>query len=189
MSFLNSIFSFLDFIKGRNKKGESVLYNLNFVNSTVIFFGLLYVLISFVNHYQFRTCAWDLGINNNAIWDYSHFRWNNCMLIDGPQFDNILSDHLTIYPILVSPLIWIFGTYTLLVFQIISILYGGIGVRKLILLKSNDISLANISLVMFYSVWGIFSALSFDYHDNVVASMLVPWLFWRAFGSVSENLK
>ncbi|MFC7666756.1 DUF2079 domain-containing protein [Hymenobacter humi] len=33
-------------------------------------------------------------------------------------------------------------------------------------------------LVLFLSTWGIYSALAFDYHDNVVAAMLLPWLFY-----------
>jgi uncharacterized membrane protein len=141
------------------------------------FFAVLYAIISLVNHYYFRTYAWDLGINNNAIWDYSHFRWNNCMLIDGPQFENILSDHLTLYPIFFSPFILLFGTYTMLVFQILAILFGGLGVYNCTYFKSGSRSLSNLSLLFFFSIWGIFSALGFDYHDNVVASMFVPWIY------------
>jgi uncharacterized membrane protein len=32
-------------------------------------------------------------------------------------------------------------------------------------------------LVFFLSQWAIFSALSFDFHNNVIAAMLVPWLY------------
>ncbi|HSZ25037.1 MAG TPA: DUF2079 domain-containing protein, partial [Cytophagaceae bacterium] len=35
-----------------------------------------------------------------------------------------------------------------------------------------------IILVHFFSIWGIFSALSFDFHNNVVAAMLVPWFIY-----------
>ena len=143
----------------------------------IVFFAVLYALISFVNHYTFRTFAWDLGINNNAIWDYSHFRWNNCMLIDGPQFENILSDHLTFYPLFFSPFIHLFGSYTMLVFQLLAILFGGLGVYKCTYLKTESEALSNLSLIAFFSMWGIFSALGFDYHDNVVAAMFVPWIY------------
>jgi uncharacterized membrane protein len=36
-------------------------------------------------------------------------------------------------------------------------------------------------------MWGIYSALSFDYHDNVVGSMFVPWLF-LAFEQKNKKL-
>lgn len=148
-------------------------------------FGLIYALISIVNHYTFKTYAWDLGINNNAIWDYSHFRWNNCMLIDGPQFENILSDHLTFYPVFISPFIHIFGSYTMLVFQILAILWGGVGIFRCVRILSGDTSIANLGMIAFFSMWGIFSALGFDYHDNVVASMFMPWIYYYL---LKENL-
>lgn len=140
-------------------------------------FGLVYSSISLVNHYNFRTYAWDLGINNNAIYDYAHFRWNDCMLMQ-PQFDNVLSDHFSLLPILVSPFYWIFGSYTMLLFQIAAILSGGIGIYKYFHKKTSDFNLSVIAAIHFYSVWGIYSALGFDYHDNVIAAMLVPWLFY-----------
>ena len=35
-----------------------------------------------------------------------------------------------------------------------------------------------LAVVHFFSMWGIYSALSYDYHDNVMAAMFVPWLFY-----------
>lgn len=148
------------------------------VLSIILFFGLIFCSISLVNHYMFRTAAWDLGINNNAIYDYSYFRWNDCMIMEGPQFTNILSDHFTLLPILVSPLRWIFGSYTMLVVQIGAILWGGFGLYSYVKRKSTKKYLPLIALAYFYSIWGIYSALSFDYHDNVMAAMFVPWLFY-----------
>ncbi len=139
-------------------------------------FTLIFSAISFVNHYLFRTSAFDLGINNNALFDYAHFRWNNCMLMQ-PQFENILSDHLTLLPLLASPLVWIFGSYTMLVVQLAGILFGGWGLYKFILYKTESTVWARLALIHFFSLWGIYSALSFDYHDNVMGAMFVPWIF------------
>ena len=122
-------------------------------------FGLVYSSISLVNHYNFRTYAWDLGINNNAIYDYAHFRWNDCMLMQ-PQFDNVLSDHFSLLPILVSPFYWIFGSYTMLLFQIAAILFGGIGIYKYFHKKTSDFNLSVIAAIHFYSVWGIYLLLA-----------------------------
>jgi len=36
-------------------------------------FSLIFASITFVNHYNFRTFGWDLGINHNAIYDYAIF--------------------------------------------------------------------------------------------------------------------
>lgn len=90
--------------------------NVNPWLAGIIFFSsLIYASVSLVNHYFFRTNTYDLGINNNAIFDYTHFRWNDCMIMQ-PAFENVLSDHFSLYPILVSPFYWIFGTYTMLIF-------------------------------------------------------------------------
>jgi len=143
----------------------------------IAFFGILYCLISLVNHYYFRTYAFDLGIINNSIWDYAHFRWNSNTVMQ-PSFDNILSDHFTLLPILFSPLYWVFGSYTLLVVQIGALLFGGYGIYKLVYLKTENKFLASLATIHFFSFWGIYSALGFDYHDNVIAAALLPMFFY-----------
>lgn len=140
-----------------------------------IFYGAIFASITFVNHYNFRTFGWDLGINQNAIYDYAHFRWNDCMIMQ-PQFTNVLSDHFSIYPILVSPFYWIFGTWTMLIFQWVAILFGGWGIYKYVKSLTSDENLSQLATAHFFSFYGIYSALGFDYHDNVVATMFVPWL-------------
>lgn len=139
-----------------------------------ILFALIFASITFINHYNFRTFGWDLGINQNAIYDYAHFRWNDCMIMQ-PQFTNILSDHFSLYPLLVSPFYWIFGEWTMLIFQFLAILFGGFGVYKYVLNLSKNTTISIIAVAHFFSFYGIYSALSFDYHDNVVATMFVPW--------------
>ena len=139
-----------------------------------ILFALIFASISFVNHYKFRTYGWDLGINQNAIYDYAHFRWNDCMIMQ-PQFTNVLSDHFALYPLLVSPFYWIFGEWTMLIFQFLAILFGGFGIYKYVLNLTKNTTISTLAVAHFFSFYGIYSALSFDYHDNVVATMFVPW--------------
>ncbi|HBS88215.1 MAG: hypothetical protein A2W91_04585 [Bacteroidetes bacterium GWF2_38_335] len=159
-------------------------FNFSQVNYPLLIIILVYCtffcLVSLVNHYNFRTYAWDLGINNNALFDYSHFRWNDNMVMQ-PQFDNVLSDHFSLIPLLVSPLAWIFGSYTMLLVQIAGILFGGFGVYRLIKAMTGNETYSLLAIIHFFSLWGVYSALSFDYHDNVMAAMFVPWfiLFFR----------
>jgi uncharacterized membrane protein len=139
-----------------------------------ILFALIFASITFVNHYNFRTFGWDLGINQNAIYDYAHFRWNDSMIMQ-PQFTNVLSDHFALYPLLVSPFYWVFGEWTMLIFQFLAILFGGFGVYKYVLNLTKNKTISTLAVAHFFSFYGIYSALSFDYHDNVVATMFVPW--------------
>lgn len=141
-----------------------------------LFFALVYALIAFVNHYCFRTFALDLGAYTNALYDYSHFRRNDAALFkEVPR--NMLSDHFDLFLVIISPLSWIFGQYTLQLVQIIAVLTGGLGVYRYMLFRSNDTRFALLAQLHLYLFFGVFSALSFDYHSNVVAAMLVPFLF------------
>ena len=138
-------------------------------------FGLIFCSISLVNHYNFRTFGWDLGIYNNIIYDYAHFRWNDCILmLPNHQFENILSDHFNLLHFFFSPLYWVLGTYTMLIVQIAGILFGGLGIYNFIKNLTNNKKLAILATIHFFSIWGIYSALGFDYHDNVLAAMFVP---------------
>ncbi len=151
---------------------ERVWFWLSFV-----IFAAIYASITLVNHYLFRTNAYDLGINNNAIYDYAHFCWNDCMLLQ-PQFNNVLADHFTLLPVLLSPLYWFFGSYTMLVVQYAAVLLGGYGIYKFCQRKTDSKALPVLAMIHFFCIWGIYSALSYDYHDNVMAAMFVPWLFY-----------
>ncbi len=155
----------------------SIVKNQPWLLLIFFLFAGVFASITFVNHYFFRTYGWDLGINHNAIWDYAHFRWNDCMImLPHKAFSNVLSDHFSLYPLLISPFYWVFGTWTMLLLQFASILFGGWGVYRFVQYLGASPLLARIALVHFFGFYGIYSALGFDYHDNVVAAMFVPWL-------------
>ncbi|MGB1004085.1 MAG: DUF2079 domain-containing protein [Salibacteraceae bacterium] len=141
-----------------------------------LLFGIIYSLISFVNHYQFRTYGADLGIYTNALYDYIHFQWN-----DSTSFlleeRNLLADHFDLYLILFSPLSLLFGAYTLLIVQIIALILGGFGVYSFLKVNRKPILLPVLGMIYFYSFFGVFGAVSYDYHSNVVAAAMVPWFF------------
>ena len=140
-------------------------------------FGVAYGLLALVNHYLFRSYAYDLGIYNQALWDYAHLRLNTNSVM---RYNNLLGDHFTLGQLLYAPLYYLFGSYTLVVVQIGLVLGGGYGAYRLHLLRTQgqQPGAALALLVMFLSTWGIYSALAFDYHDNVLAAMLLPWLLY-----------
>lgn len=145
--------------------------------ATAIFFAIVYSLISLVNHYNFRTSAYDMGLMNNAAYDYAHLRFNNCTLLQ-PELENYLSEHFELFIMLLSPFIYVFGTYTLLIFQILFVLFGGFGVYRYIKEISQNATTGFFAQLHFYFFFGIYSALSFDFHNNVLGAMIVPWFFY-----------
>lgn len=205
MGFWAYIFGAMKRIDGLIK----MLFGPGMAKWYILFFVVYYSAISLVNHYMFRTSSDPLGIYTNAIYDYAHFRPNDCTLLsplnaklEDAFFDNKLSDHFTTTQFLFAPFYKVFGTYTLLLFQLLAILIGGWGVFKYFKEFSKNVPLATMAMVHFFWVFGIHSALAFDYHDNVVGAMIIPWLFyfmrkekWLAFGltwvliiSCKENL-
>jgi len=141
----------------------------------ITFFAILYSIVSIVPHYNFQTTAWDLGIYNQAVYQYAHFTIAPNTIYEVPI---LLGNHFAILMLIVSPFYWLFGSYTLLIFQIIAILLGGLGVYLFIKLKTQDILLAFGGLLIFYFFYGNYSALAYDYHNNVVGIMFLPWILY-----------
>lgn len=142
------------------------------------FFSIIYVAISIVNYINFRTYTLDLGLYTSALWDYSHLQFN-----DGTAFhnfeENLLADHFDLYLMLFSPLSYLFGNFTLLFVQLVFVFIGGAGIMAVLKQRaiSNFYALAGVTV--FYSYFGLFSALAYDYHSNVVAAMVVPWFIYH----------
>ena len=159
-----------------NTQAKFLKEHRNFILLTFFFF-CIYCLISLVNHYNFRTYALDLGAYTNALYDYAHLQWNDSLVFKDSS-ENLIADHFDLYLMFFSPLSYLLGTYTLLLVQIISVLFGGLGIYLYFLRVVKNKFLSNISVAFFYVFFGVFSALAFDYHSNVVAAMLLPWLFY-----------
>ena len=139
--------------------------------------GVVYCLISLVNHYLFKTYSLDLGLYTHAMYDYVHFTIDDCtMFKNKPQC--ILSDHFDLYLMLLSPLALVFGSYTLLIVQITGILLGGWGIYKLIGLYTDNDWLPILATATLFFSFGIIQALGFDYHSNVLTAMMFPWLLY-----------
>ena len=139
--------------------------------------GVLYALISLVNHYLFKTYALDLGLYTNFMYEYAHFRLPDMSMV-GKVGTLALSDHFDLYLMLLSPLVYVFGTYTLLIVQIAAVLLGGWGIYKLIGLYTDDDWLPLLATAMLFISFGVIHAVAFDYHSNVLTTMMLPWLLY-----------
>ena len=150
--------------------------------------GVLYALISLVNHYLFKTYALDLGLYTHALYDYAHFSAADCSMFKVVE-QNLLSDHFDLYLIILSPLVYLFGSYTLLFVQIAAVLLGGWGIYKLIGLYTDDDWLPILAVSTFFISFGVIHPFAFDYHSNVLTAMMLPWLLYyfkrRKFGVAS----
>lgn len=143
----------------------------------LIFATIVYVDVSFVNHYLFRTYSLDLGAYTKCLYDFMHGVVNDSLVYRSDPV-NCFASHFDLYLVLFAPFVYVFGTYTLLVIQIVSVLVGAWGIFKLIGLYTENRIVPLFAVATFLSFFGVYHAFTFDYHSNVVATMLVPWFFY-----------
>ena len=149
---------------------------------TLLLFGILFSMLALVNHFQMRTVTYDIGIYTHAIYRYSHLLPADCSLFmpeGGEQL--LLSDHFDLLLPLLSPLSYLFGTYTLFIVQIIAILFGAYGVYRLIMSVSGKHLLSWAAMLAMLSCFGVWHALGSDYHSNVIAASLLPWFIYLCY--------
>ena len=148
------------------------------------FFALIYSLIGLVNQVNFRTGALDLGYEAQAVTDLAHLRAPRVtLLLDAPP-TGYLGQHFSLTPALAVPLYYLVGpVWALLLLQIGAVLVGLEGARRYARSVGASESQANWVLAFLGSQWAIFSALGFDFHNNVLGAMALPWLArWVAQG-------
>lgn len=158
---------------------------------TIVCYVFVFGLISLVNHFTFRSTALDYGMFNQAMFSFSHGeRAIFTQSIDGSEV-NYLCDHFSPIIIFLSPLQFLFGSYALLLFQIFTIAFGAYYVYKLALLREFSERWAILFSSFFLSIWGVSGAVSFDFHTNVIAAVLIPaiWYFfemkkWKTFVAI-----
>jgi uncharacterized membrane protein len=141
-------------------------------------FLLIYCLVSFVNHINFRTSSLDLGMFNQALYSFSHGKMNHFTLDLSGKHPNYFADHFSPLTLLYTPLYVLCGSWTLLIVQIAAVIVGSIGFYKLGTFKCPTMKSPWWVLLFFCSQWAIISALAYDFHNNVVAAMLIPWFFY-----------
>ncbi|MES2726791.1 MAG: DUF2079 domain-containing protein [Bacteroidota bacterium] len=150
---------------------------LKWIYAVHAFFFIACCLVSFVNHYLFRTYAHDLGIANQALYEFAHFKNHYSTLLLRPDPTHYLGLHVGIWVPLLSPFYYVFGSYTLLLFQNIAIVFCAIGIYKYAQTKQLSNAISTLIVVQFYCIWSLYTAVAFDFHDTVMAIAFVPWLF------------
>ena len=142
-----------------------------------VFFFFVFCTVSLVNHYYYRTYAHDLGIANQALFEFAHFRNHYSTLLLREQATHYLGLHFSIWVPLLSPFYYLFGSYTLLLFQNLAIVFCAFGIFRYAQIKQLSLVTCTLLVVQFYCIWSLYAAIAFDFHDTVIAIAFVPWLF------------
>ncbi len=136
--------------------------------------SICFSTIAFLNHYFYRTFALDLGLYTHAMHEYAHGRMaTTSMFLDESRL--LLSDHFDLYLIILSPFTYIFKGLTLIVLQIVAVLFGAVGVYRLVQWNKATTHLAWLGATVFLFSFGVFGAIAFEYHSNVLSVCFIPW--------------
>ncbi|OGH08091.1 MAG: hypothetical protein A2171_01310 [Candidatus Levybacteria bacterium RBG_13_35_9] len=141
----------------------------------LLILSILYSFLSVLRHVHFQSGGFDLGIFDQAIYQYSHFLFPYNTIKE--MF--ILGDHLNLTLPLLSPLYWIWqDVKTLLIFQAVFITVSSLAIYKLTRLRKFS-PFVSLSLSFIYSIfWGIQFAVYFDFHPIVIGVGILAWCLY-----------
>ena len=141
----------------------------------IIILSILYSLLSILRHNHFQSGGFDLGLYDQAVWQYSRFLTPYNTIKE--RF--ILGDHLTLTLPLLAPLYYLWDDVRiLLIFQAFWISFSTLAIYKLCL-KRGFSPFTSLNLSFLYSIFcGIQFAIFFDFHPVVIGVGLIPWLLY-----------
>ena len=128
-------------------------------------------LVTFPNHYNFRTYAYDLGYVLGMFENISRGEFLGTVYYPGEVPHIFYAAY-----ILGLPFYWMGGLWGVMVYQWLAIGMGALGIYRYAQLKVG--SLAWLSILHYWGMWGIYGALSYDVHPEILGSCLVPWIFY-----------
>lgn len=150
----------------------------------VIFLSVLYTALAVLRHNQYQSGAFDLGIYDQAIWQYSRLQYPYNTIKE--RF--ILGDHLSLTLPLLAPLYWLWNdARSILIFQAIWIAFSAIPIYYLARFRKLS-ALTSLSMAFLYSLfYGIQFAIFFDFHPIVIGVGLLAWTIYF-YESSRKNL-
>src|SRR5215831_628639 len=77
-----------------------------FLWALVFLTAVAYSLLSILRHEHFISCGWDLGIFDQAVWQYSRFHAPHCSIRSNLLTENLLGDHFSPILAALAPLYW-----------------------------------------------------------------------------------
>ena len=136
----------------------------------VILVAAVAALISFPNHFTFRTYALDLGLYTNIAWGYLNGTTSGFEMlgIDRHPF----ADHADFYLLFFAPIVLIMGSLGLLMVQWIAIVLAAIKSLRIGNFTTNNW----LFPLYMIALWPLSNALAYDYHSVLISALL--WLGW-----------
>lgn len=139
----------------------------------IILLSILYSALSVIRHDHYQSGAFDLGIFDQAVWQYANFLYPFNTIKD--RF--ILGDHFTLTLPLLAPLFSLWDDVRiLLIFQAIWISISSYAIYEIARLRKFSAYVALLLSIMYSIFYGIQAAVFFDFHPVIIGVGLLAWL-------------
>jgi uncharacterized membrane protein len=170
------------------KRARATFKRRKYLWLLVLFVTLIYSSLSILRHRHFNSSAYDLGIFDQAIWQYSEFHAAYTSVRSNRLTENLLGDHFHPSLVLLAPLYWLTDNVEALL--IAQALLFAIAIVPIFLFTEKRLGqFAAYPFAISYSIfWGIQKAVEFDFHEIALAVPLTALAIyfidekrWRAF--------
>lgn len=139
----------------------------------VTLLSILYSVLGIIRHNHFQSGAYDLGLFDQAVWQYSKFQIPFNTIKD--RF--ILGDHLTLTLPILAPLFYIWDDVRiLLIFQAFWVAFSAVAVYKIALNRKFSELNSLIFAVIYSLFYGIQYLVFFDFHPVAIGVGILPWM-------------
>src|SRR6185436_13639913 len=151
----------------------AALKRRKFVWLLVLTVTIAYSVLGILRHRHFGSGAYDLGIFDQAIWQYSRFRAPFVTVRSNLLTENLLGDHFHPILMLLVPVYWLTDRVeALLVAQ--ALLFAIAAVPIFLFTEKRLGPVAGYLIAISYSIfWGIQKAAEFDFHEIAFAVPLI----------------
>ena len=158
------------------KKKERYIFIL--AVSLCTLFSIAYSVLSVVRHMHYESFGYDLGINNQVVWKYSHFQLPYTTSDPFPN-ETKLTTHVELMYALISPFYSIWSSpEMLLILEAGFVCFSGIAIYLLARRRKLH-PLLSLSLLLGYLFfYGVQNAIWFDVHSASFAAAFLAWFIY-----------
>lgn len=157
----------------RVRQSVAKLKERRFLWLLVLLVTTMYASLSILRHLHFTSTAYDLGIFDQAVWQYSKFNLPYSSVRSNLLTENLLGDHFHPILALLAPLYWLVDSViALLVAQ--ALLFATAIVPIFLFTEKRLGKVAAYLFALSYAIfWGIQNAVEFDFHEIAFAVPLI----------------
>ncbi len=149
---------------------------LPYVICTIFF--IAYSTLSIVRHNHYQSFGYDLGINDQVVWEYSKLK-TPITTIDHVPFISKLNVHVEFVYALISPFYWIWSDVRmLLILQAGFVSFSGLAIYFLAKYYKLHIWIRFSLLSGYLMFYGVQNALWFDAHSVTFATAFTAWFLY-----------